>query len=77
MEKKRLIITRHFVINQFINFYILVSVFVYMAGINFQNGSSKQICFYVIYIEELRFEHVLVVHKKSSTFTVARGIISS
>jgi hypothetical protein len=50
---------------------------VYMAGINFQNESSKQICFYVIYIEELRFEHVLVVHKKSSTFTVARGIISS
>ena len=40
--------TRHFVMNQFINLYILVSVFVYRAGINVKNESSKQIFFYVI-----------------------------
>ena len=36
----------------------------YRAGINVKNESSKHIFFNVIYIEELRFEHVLVVHKK-------------
>ena len=63
--------------NQTNLFYFYISVFVYRAGINVKNESSKQIFLYVIYIEELRFEHALVVHKKSSTFTVTRGIISS
>ena len=67
--------TRQFVINQFINFYICD--FVYRAGINVKNESSKQIFLCNCKRNLLKFEHVLVVHTKYSNFTVTRGIISS